>query len=268
VVVLAIAAAGLTAAFLILAREVHGDSALSAFDQRITDAVVAWRTPGMNLLFWLLTLLGNALFLGTVTGAAVVVLIIWGARVWASLLAAGVIVAQIISSVMKYAYQRPRPPETIMLIETPISQSFPSGHALLTLVVSTLVLFLLLRYVRRCRIRSQGRSGGIGRFRPILIVLAFAAGFVIVMGVGFSRVYLGVHWASDVLAGWCLGGAWSAAVLAGFTCWERIRERGHGAWPDTCPQGSRKARVVFGVVMIAVAVAAYIVAGLADPLLV
>ncbi len=263
----ALVAAGLVAAFLILAREVSGNPALSALDERITDAVVAWRTPGMNLLFWRLTLLGNALFLGTVVAAAVVVLFVWGARVWAVFLAVGVIVAQIVSSVVKYAYQRPRPPETIMLIETPTSHSFPSGHAFLTLVVSTLLLFLLIRYVRRCGARSQGGLERLGWVRLILIVMAFVVAFVIVLGVGFSRVYLGVHWTSDVLAGWCLGGACSATALAGFIWRERSRGRSHGAWPDTCPRGSRRARIVFGSLMIAVAAAAYFVAGLADPLL-
>ena len=77
-VVLAVIAAGLIAAFSVLARAMVGDPGLSTVDQQITDAVIAARTPGLDYLFWALTLLGNALFLGTVAATAVVSLFLWG----------------------------------------------------------------------------------------------------------------------------------------------------------------------------------------------
>lgn len=248
----------MAAAFLVLAREVSGDPALSALDQQITKAVVAWRTPGMNVFVWGVTLLGNALFLGTAAAATVVMLLVWSARAGAVLIAGGVIVAQVISSLVKYAYQRPRPPETIMLIEAPGSHSFPSGHALLTLVFSVLLVFLLFRYVKR----SPSRLGGRGRTTVILVAVVTAV--VVVLAVGFSRVYLGVHWTSDILAGWCLGGAWAVAAIAGFLAWERSRR----AWLNMRPLGSERARMVLVIVLVLVMVAAYVAAALADPLLV
>jgi undecaprenyl-diphosphatase len=260
VAALTLAAAALVAVFLVLGRHVTGDTSLSSFDQQVTDAVVSWRTPGRDIFFWGVTLLGNAVFLGTLTAAIVVALLIWGLRTRAILVAGGLIVAQVLSSLTKYAYQRPRPPEDVMLIGAPASHSFPSGHALVTLVFFVLVIFL----VRSCLHRAEGRSGGRRGARPALKVVAVAVGLVLVAAIGFSRIYLGVHWTSDVLAGWILGGAWSAAVFAVLLSWRRSR----WAWGDGRPRGSRRSRTVLLIALAVLVVAAYVVAAIADPLLV
>jgi undecaprenyl-diphosphatase len=74
------------------------------------------------------------------------------------------------------------------------SSSFPSGHATLSAVAYlTLGLFLA-----RVTDRRRGK------------VIIISGAVFITMLVGASRVYLGVHWPSDVLAGWCIGAAWAA----------------------------------------------------------
>ncbi|MFJ6479302.1 MULTISPECIES: phosphatase PAP2 family protein [unclassified Streptomyces] len=86
--------------------------------------------------------------------------------------------------------------------------AYPSGHAMTATVVCGLLLWLLPR-----------PAGGRGRIARV--VAAWAVAVVSVLGVGFTRVYLGVHWPSDVLAGWLLGVALVALATS-----VPVRERG------------------------------------------
>lgn len=100
--------------------------------------------------------------------------------------------------------------------------SFPSGHALGSLVgVGALLLVLMPAMHRRAR------------------VAATLGGAVIVLAVGFSRVALGVHYASDVIGGWTLGAAWLLMVTAAFTTWRRETGRpvdiSRGIEPEAAP---------------------------------
>jgi len=109
---------------------------------------------------------------------------------------ASVIGGVLISQTMKWAYARPRP-ELVPHGAEVYSASFPSGHSMMSAVVYLTLGALLAR--------TQVD-------RAVKIYILAVAVFVTVL-VGVSRVYLGVHWPTDVLAGWALGGAW--ALL----CW-------------------------------------------------
>ncbi len=107
----------------------------------------------------------------------------------------------ILNSLVKLAVHRARP-----VLPDPVAHasglSFPSGHAQSALVaVSILLLVALPALPRPWR----------------LVALAF--GLVWVLAIGFARVGLGVHFVSDVLAGYVLGGAWVAAMAAAFRTW-------------------------------------------------
>jgi undecaprenyl-diphosphatase len=103
---------------------------------------------------------------------------------------------QALSTLLKLGIDRPRP-ELVPHLMDVFTLSFPSGHAMLS-AVTYLTLGALLAQV------STGRTMKI-------YVLAMAV--LVTVLVGVSRIYLGVHWPSDVLAGWCAGAAW--AML----CW-------------------------------------------------
>lgn len=112
----------------------------------------------------------------------------------------------IFNNVTKLFFGRERPDLVAHAIETHTS-SFPSGHAMMS-AIAYLTLGALLA-------RTQKNASA----RNYILAMAVLVTFMI----GVSRVYIGVHWPSDVLAGWCLGGAW--ALL----CWyvaERLQERG------------------------------------------
>ncbi len=96
---------------------------------------------------------------------------------------------------LKALFARPRP-EIVPHLTEVVSTSYPSGHALLSAVVYLTLGTLLARFTSQRRLRIY------------FIVVAF----LITLLVGASRVYLGVHYPSDVLAGWCAGIAWALSV--------------------------------------------------------
>lgn len=112
-----------------------------------------------------------------------------------AVLATSIVGAQLVSGVIKHLVQRPRP--DLVSHEAAIySASFPSGHTLMaTVVYITFALLLAADFSDR-------------RVREYLLASAWLVAFA----VGASRIYLGVHWPSDVLAGWSLGALWMLAM--------------------------------------------------------
>ena len=142
------------------------------------------------------TALGSTSVLALVALAALGYLVIlrrWGTALMLACAVAGGLVA---SHALKLLIERPRPalvPHGVPVL----TLSFPSGHATMSAVVY-LTLGALLASLQPSR-------------RAAVYLLAVAV--LLTVLVGFSRVYLGVHWPSDVLAGWALGAAWAAACL-------------------------------------------------------
>ncbi|MEK9970327.1 MAG: phosphatase PAP2 family protein [Ferrovibrio sp.] len=106
---------------------------------------------------------------------------------------------QLLSSLLKLGFDRPRP-DLVPHGMSVYTASFPSGHAMMTAVVYLTLAALLAR--------SESRR----RLKAFLLLLAVS----VTLLVGLSRVYLGVHWPSDVLGGWMIGSAWAAG------CWTAV----------------------------------------------
>lgn len=102
----------------------------------------------------------------------------------------------LISQTMKWAYARPRPDLVPHGAEV-YTASFPSGHSMMSAVVYLTLGALLAR-------TQSDRA-----VKAYILVMAV----ILTMLVGISRVYLGVHWPTDVLAGWTLGGVWALICL-------------------------------------------------------
>lgn len=128
-------------------------------------------------------------------GAAIAALALTRRRVEAAWLAAALYGAMLLDPLLKALLHRPRPMIVSHLTEASGS-SFPSGHALVAAAAYLTVGAMIARHVEN----RAGRAA------------AMAAAVVLVGLIGTSRVYLGVHWPSDVIAGWTVGGAWALAV--------------------------------------------------------
>lgn len=103
-----------------------------------------------------------------------------------------VALAAVLNVILKLLVQRPRPEGFRLVAETGFS--FPSGHSMVAMATFGLIIWFVWRYETDTRMR-------------LLLTLAF--GFVILM-IGISRVYLGVHYASDVIGGFCASAIWLA----------------------------------------------------------
>ncbi|HEX8365674.1 MAG TPA: phosphatase PAP2 family protein [Allosphingosinicella sp.] len=113
---------------------------------------------------------------------------------------------------LKALFMRPRPDVVAHLVDV-TSTSFPSGHATNSAVVYLTLGALLARTQTSRRVRAY--------------LMAVAIALTLTLTVGFSRVYLGVHWPTDVVAGWCVGAAWatSCGLLARFLQRRRTLEQ-------------------------------------------
>jgi undecaprenyl-diphosphatase len=191
--------------FAALASEVK-EGETSGFDRQI---LLAMRRPGdlapvgppaFQEAVRDVSALGGVTLLGLVTAIAVGFLVLDGKSHMAWFAAGSVAGGLVVSALLKEFFQRPRP-EIVPHVAYAANSSFPSGHSMMS-AVTYLTLGALLA-------RSQERR----RLKAYFLLLAAVLTFL----VGLSRVYLGVHWPTDVLAGWMAGAVW--AML----CWVAAR---------------------------------------------
>lgn len=185
----------------------------TAIDSSITSWAVAHRTHALTSAARLLSTLGSQAVLIPLTAAATLALL--GRRRWAlaNLVVATWAGAIGLYSLTKHFVHRMRPPTEIWLTDVGRTSSFPSGHA--TQSLATFLALVLVGAVMLPTARWPARA----------IALALA------IGVGCSRVYLGVHWATDVGAGWLIAAGWLTIVAWLARAATRINGRRHGDQP-------------------------------------
>ncbi len=184
------------AVFLWLGKEVH-TSRTQAVDNHFRAVVHSYASPSLTLAMRWVTQLGSTLPLVILTVVVGVVLWTVKQRRATGVLAIDMIGALILNSFLKDAFQRARP-DPFFGILPPHTYSFPSGHSLFSFCFYGLLAAVVVR-----RFRS-----------PLKRIAAGAVASLIILTVGFSRVYLGVHYPSDVVGGWTVGLAWLSFVLA------------------------------------------------------
>jgi len=189
------ALAGLGAAlFLGLAAAVHLGG-LVGIDTAIREAVHRLSSPRMTVAASGVTRLGSLGPILVFAAIAVAVLIRAHRRGEAVLLVATLVAALAFENGLKYLFHRPRPAP--FFGTDPSSYSFPSGHALFALGFYGMLAILVGRAVQ-----SDAAKAGL-----------WAATSLLVLAIGASRIYLGVHYPSDVLAGYLVAAALVAILL-------------------------------------------------------
>lgn len=216
-----LALSGLGYGFLALAHAI-GEGSTLALDRKI---LLGFRDPA-NLADpigprWLaetmrdITGLGSVFTVLVLTGAVAAYLALTERRRIAVFVIAAVGGGELLATVLKLVYRRPRPDLVPHGMEV-FTASFPSGHATMSAIAYLTLATLLARVDRNFGVKA----------------LALGLGVSTTLLVGISRIYLGVHWPSDVLAGWCIGAAWAAL------CWFAallLQRRGEVEAPDPPP---------------------------------
>jgi membrane-associated phospholipid phosphatase len=180
---------------------------LLRFDRATADALHAYASEAPNLtqFFLIVSVLGSLEALALVSLLVAVAFLL--RRCWSQLAAwlVAVLGGEALNLLFKDLFARPRPHfERPLVVET--SYSFPSGQAM-----ESLVVYGMLAYFAVLTLRGEGKRAVSVGGAAVLVVL-----------IGFSRVYLGAHYFSDVVGGFAAGGAWLSAVIAG---WEAMRRR-------------------------------------------
>jgi uncharacterized protein (TIGR03382 family) len=164
------------------------------------------RSPALTTVAVAVTEIGNTASMGVLAGLVGLWLLRRRRMVDALYVVGTMAGAALLFTGIKRVLDRPRPPEVDRLV-TVANESLPSGHA--TMAVAVLGSLVVLAWPRR---------GTVGRVSMVLGVAGWTG------AVGLTRIYLGVHWFSDVLAGWLVGGAWLALCTAVWS-WYRSRTR-------------------------------------------
>ncbi|ARF17337.1 phosphatase PAP2 family protein [Sporosarcina ureae] len=184
-----------TGIFAYIARSIHVQS-ISNFDEPIIDFVQGAESPGVTSIMKLFTTIGST------TSVVLLALLILGVLVWKKHRAQAVLFAialagtGILNQVLKFVFKRERP-DFHRLIDIS-GYSFPSGHTMMAFSFYTILAYIVWRNV----VNSGSR-----------VAIIFLATMMIIM-IAVSRIYLGVHFPSDIVGGVLASSVWLFASIA------------------------------------------------------
>jgi membrane-associated phospholipid phosphatase len=201
-------AAGLAGdAFVDLAEALQSESPrMQRVDSGIHAMARETRTDGSTRFFTILTVIGNPVGLALIALAVAIPLMVRGLWRWAAYLLITSITGGLLNLQLKAYFARARPLLAEALRDAH-GYSFPSGHAMGSAVVFGALAYLAFRMRIGWRLRAA--------------VIAFA--FTMIVAISASRIYLGVHWISDVAAGIAAGLIWVVTTTVAYETLRRIR---------------------------------------------
>ena len=160
---------------------------MTSFDLSIYQFIMSIFKPtsAMTLIMKLITTLGSTIVI--ITGIACVAILIKNKKYF-FIFAMSCLFGTILNNLLKIIIRRPRPSET-MLLTSESSYSFPSGHTMISTIFYGLIIYYIIKKINNKKLKN------------------FLVGFLslVIFFVGISRIYLGVHYATDVIAGFIIG---------------------------------------------------------------
>jgi undecaprenyl-diphosphatase len=178
------------------------------FDEAVLRYLGAHRTHGLDEAMLEITALGTGTVVIMIVAISGLFLALTRHRYSALLLLVATAGGLALNLVLKLFFNRPRP-HVIVWGTTAVSSSFPSGHAMSATIVYSTVAYLAARLTKKIWQRWA--------------VMSFAA--VVIVLISLSRLYLGVHYPSDVLAGSVIGLAWAAFCMATLEGIQKLSQR-------------------------------------------
>lgn len=174
-----------------LAKSIMANEPLAGMDYWVNENILYFRTPLVNTIMIIITQLGNQVFILICSAIIIFYMFLKGKIDIVISYITAIIGGGILNFILKIAIQRERPISETTLIEV-AGFSFPSGHAMLSVIFYGMITYLLIREVKSLKL-------------DLFIVLL--AIFIIFL-IGFTRIYLQVHYLSDVIAGYIGGLFW------------------------------------------------------------
>ena len=164
--------------------------------------------PRLTRFMEKVTFLGNHKFLVPANLSVIFYFLFVRKHTWFSIRVVSIALSSLgMMFLLKYLFQRNRPADPLLYAVR--GKSFPSGHALMSITFYGLLIYII-------NARVQG---------PFLKIGSIASLLVLVKLIGFSRIYLRVHYTSDVLAGYVIGGSWLAVSLKTLQSLEEFNKR-------------------------------------------
>jgi undecaprenyl-diphosphatase len=191
-----IVAAASTAAFVEVAEHVRAGST-QIFDESILRWMSEHRSGTLDAVMLEITALGTGTVVFMIVAVASLFLVLTQHKYSALLLLVSTFGGIVLNGVLKLGFNRPRPTIVVHAVKT-VSSSFPSGHAMSAAIVYSTVAYLAARLHKRWWAR----------------VVVMMTALVVIVLICFSRLYLGVHYPSDVFAGVLVGLGWAAFCMA------------------------------------------------------
>jgi undecaprenyl-diphosphatase len=171
-------------------------------DISVRNAIHAWAAPELTWAMRAVTQLGAVAFLLLLGTLVIWKLLAAGRPRAAVLFAVAAVGAQIFDQALKFWFRRPRP-EVFFGMAQPATYSFPSGHS-----VTSCCFYGALAAILATTAKSPRHKAAI-----------WGAAGILTLAIGFSRIYLGVHYPTDVVGGYLVAIVWAAIVRCGYQFW-------------------------------------------------